>query len=371
MTDDDEPVVPARLNVDAGDVLRWRTRLRGVTEATLPIRDGRTNPVVVGKTVYCVTFSPGVVFALDAGTGDVTWRTKIGRLGGSTVLVRGSALFTRTARELFCIRRHDGRVLWTFRPYETEGESLYTSPTVTGGLVVVADRRGVAHALSARSGRLAWSADVGTGDSVNATALDARGVLVFGTNGHEVVGVGAETGAIRWRTRIDGPCITAPRSFGPAAVLQTDRMLYWVDTRTGRVRAKWASTTGTVRSFEVVGSRVFVVAEDGDVARLFIIKAGKVERELAHPGFGMTDGLSFDAKRDIVFDARICALGVLDARTGERLVDITGFDAPLGTPASAGTSTFVVEGKAAYAVDNAVIARARRVSPGRGKRART
>lgn len=371
MTDEDEPVVPARLNVDVEDVLRWRTRLRGVKEATLPIRDGRTNPVVVGRTVYCVTFSPGVVWALDARTGDVTWRTKIGRLAGPTVLVTGPALFTRTARELFCIRRRDGRVLWTFRPYETEGESVYTSPTVSGALVVVADRRGVAHAVSARTGRLVWSADVGTGDSVNATALDARGVLVFGTNGHEVVGVTAETGAIRWRTSIDAPCITAPRSLGPTAVLQTNRTLYWVDTRTGRVRGKWTSTAGSVRSFEVVGSRVFVVAEDGDAARLFILKAGKVARELPHPGFGMADGLSFEKTRDIVFDARICALGILDGRTGERLIDVTGFDAPLGTPASAGTSTFVVEGKTASALDNAIITRARRVSPSRGKRART
>jgi hypothetical protein len=67
-------------------------------------------------------------------------------------------------------------VSWSYRPYETEGESLYSSPVVHGDIVVVADRRGAAHGLTVRDGRVQWKVDVGAGSSVNSTAAAVDGL---------------------------------------------------------------------------------------------------------------------------------------------------------------------------------------------------
>lgn len=61
-----------------------------------------------------------------------------------------------------------------------------------------------------------------------------------------------------------------------------------------------------------------------------------------------------------MFDTRIMGLGILDAATGERLVDIRGLDSTVGTPMSSAGSIFVVEGHSLYALTSAVVRAARR-----------
>jgi hypothetical protein len=360
MSDDREPArVPARVNVHLREVLRWSTRLRGVTTSVLPTHDGRPNPVVVGNRIYTVSFAPGIAWALDARTGDILWRRKLGRFAGPTPLVHGPLLFVKTSTELFCLQRSDGQVRWSYRPYETEGESVYSSPVVHGEHVIVADRRGTAHAVSIRTGRVRWTSDVGVGSSVNSTAADVAGTLVFGTNGREAVGVRAEDGAIRWRTRIDAPCIAAPRSIGTSVVMHTDTTVFWVRARDGHILAQWSSGGTRIRSFGTVGTRALVIAAEGDAGRLVVLSKGRATRELPHPGFAMSDGLRYEPNLDVVFDARIMALGILEPKTAARLVDIHGFGEPLGTPTSTRSRTFVAEGGRIHALDNKVVAEAR------------
>jgi outer membrane protein assembly factor BamB len=366
MTEDGElQQVPARLNLNVEDIQRWKTRLRGVKNAVLPAHDGRSNPVVVGGVVYCVSFSPGFAFALDARTGTVLWRRKLGRLAGPTPYIAGRALLAKTSSELFCMERADGRIRWSFQPYETGGESIYTSPVVHAGRVIVADRRGTAHALDLRTGRVRWTADVGGGSSVNSTPVNDAGTLVFGTNGREAVAISAEDGGVRWRTSIDAACIAGPRVVDGEIVLHTDRVVYWLDRRNGRVRAQWTAPND-IKSAGAVASRVFVVVEDGDAGRLHVLRRGKSVREFPHPSFAMREGLRHDERTGIVYDTRIMGLGILDARTGERLVDIRGFEACLGTPVSAAGSTFVVDENVVYALANGMIRRAKALGKRRG-----
>jgi len=358
--DDELGEVPARLNVEVGDVSRWQTRLRGVKIGVLPSLDGRPNPVVVGGRVYCVSFSPGAAFALDAPTGEILWRRKLGGLAGPTPLVHGRALLVKNASELFCLERADGRIRWSYRPYATDGESLYTSPVVHAGRVIVADRRGIAHALDLRTGRVKWTADVGGGSSVNSTPTNDDGTLVFGTNGKEAVAIFAEDGAVRWRTSIDAPCIARPLLLRSEIVVHTDRTIYWLDRRTGRVLQHWA-TTSNITAACAVSDRAFVVVEDDDLARLRVFRRGKSLWDRPHPSFVMSEGLRHDKHADVVFDTRLMGLGILDPSTGDRLVEIHGFEDCLGTPVSAADSTYVLDGNVVYALPNGIIRRARRL----------
>jgi hypothetical protein len=326
----------------------------------LPAHDGRANPVVLRGRVYAVSFSPGIAWALDARTGEVLWKRTLARLAGPTPLIHGSVLFVKSSSALFCLKRSDGHVRWSYRPYATEGESVYSSPVVFGQLVIIADRRGIAHALSVRSGRVRWTSDVGSGSSVNSTAAVAGETLVFGTNGREAVGVDAKSGAIRWRTGIDESCIDAPRVLGARVVVHTATSIVWLRPRDGNVLHRWSSGAATIHSFGVVGTRLFAVLREGDASRLRVFdKNGRVIREDAHPGFAMPGGLRYEPSCDVVFDARIMGLGILDPRTARRLVDIHGLGEPIGTPSSTPSITFVAEGSAIHALDNEVIAKAR------------
>jgi hypothetical protein len=361
---------PADLSIDVREATRWRTRLRGVTNMVLPSHDGRPNPVVFRGGVYAISFSPGIAWALDARTGDVRWKRKIGRLAGPTPLVHGSRVFVKTPFELYCLQRSDGHVLWSCRPYATENETIYSSPVISGAFVVIADRRGIVHALSVRSGDVRWQSDVGAGSSVNSTAALTGETLVFGTNGREAVGINAKSGAIRWRTRIDEPCIDAPRGLGDRVVIYTATSIICLRPGDGHVLHRWSSGGASVGSFGVVGTRLFVVLREGDDSRLRLFdKNGRVIREDAYPSFAMPNGLRYEPTCDVVFDARIMGLGVLDPRTGHRLVDIHGFGEPLGTPSSTSSITFVAEGSAIHALDNKVIAKARGVPRRRSPRA--
>lgn len=210
-------------------------------------------------------------------------------------------------------------------------------------------------AVSIKDGRLLWTSDVGVGFSVNSTPAAIAGSLVFGTNGGDAVAIGSRDGAIRWRTRMTEPCIAAAHAVGANVVMYTDTAVWWLRASDDRVVAKWSSGGPQIKSFGVVGNRVFVVASQAETARLLVLNKGRVMRELTHPGFAMSGGLRYEPARDVVFDTRIIGLGLLHPRTAERLVDIHGFDEPLGMPMSTRSMTFVAEGGAVYGLDNKLI----------------
>ena len=92
--------------------------------------------------VFASVFAPGNVYALDATNGEICWRRELPYLGSSSVEVAGNRLFAQTAQTLYALEPLSGITQWEFRPYGSEGETLYSQPALDGNRLFIGDRRG-------------------------------------------------------------------------------------------------------------------------------------------------------------------------------------------------------------------------------------
>ncbi len=133
-------------------------------------------PLVVDGVVYVSgefwdehTPRAGVVFALDASSGDELWRYDI---------PRGS---------------------WN---------ELWADPVLANGMVYVGSFNGRMHALDALTGELRWS--YMTGDVIRWPAVVVQDTVYFGSKDHYVYALDAFTGALHWRYETAGELWVGP-----------------------------------------------------------------------------------------------------------------------------------------------------------------
>lgn len=338
------PKPPARRTERLAKWTRWRRRLSGVNLGVMPDFGARSNPCLAGRTLYAVSLSPGVVCALDAASGGIRWESPIGPLGGSSVLTTSRFVFANTAQKVFCLSRRTGEPRWVFCPYGQKGEWLYTSPVVAGACILMGDRRGRVHSVDAATGLRMWSVDTGRGEQVNANpAYDGR-VAFFGTNGAEAVALDAKSGEIRWRVSLDGPCIAALWIMGPDVLVRTEHTLFRLRRVDGSVRGTWKPGL-RIRAAIAAGDRLLaVVGEDPD-SRLVVLRREKAIHEHPYPRFGGVEMLHFRPLMGLVYDCRVAGLGILDPRTGERLVEFTGLRGPIAHVDANRSSIFMLDGQ--------------------------
>jgi outer membrane protein assembly factor BamB len=108
----------------------------------------------------------GFVYAIDATTGSVLWKTRIGR-GSMTDLVRlGERLYTVTLdSELLALDLRTGRQGWSFRGGTPLGQgfvNVLATPAVGADRVYYGGTDGVVYALSPDTGAVVWKAEIGS-----------------------------------------------------------------------------------------------------------------------------------------------------------------------------------------------------------------
>ncbi|MGE3456934.1 MAG: PQQ-binding-like beta-propeller repeat protein [Kofleriaceae bacterium] len=136
------------------------------------------SPVIAGDTVY-IANGLSEVIALDAITGVLRWTTKLDPNGfewgnatiGTPAIANGVLVVPTLYRDLVGLDAATGAELWrvsgTPSPlrtthYRGAGEAGFAaSPVITGDIVWAADTAGVLSAIELRSGRAAWSTDLG------------------------------------------------------------------------------------------------------------------------------------------------------------------------------------------------------------------
>lgn len=190
------------------DLAVWRTALPGIQHAVLPPSSDRPNPRLGLGLLFASVFSPGGVYALDAATGDICWHRELPYLGGSSIERVGNLLLAKTAQTLYALDQASGSIRWSFSPYGTEGETLYSEPTLDGSRLFIGDRRGWLHCLDVETGEAIWKQQA-TDDlkrDVNATAVVTAGLVITGTNAGLALAYSVEDGRPIWQAKLDGPC---------------------------------------------------------------------------------------------------------------------------------------------------------------------
>lgn len=169
-----------------GEVLTcptWATPLEGSTA---------TSPVLTsdGTTLFTVT-NTGVVYAVDASTGDILWSTPVGSgvTNAEPALAEGSLFVATADGQLVVLDAADGSLLWEAQA----GASLRVQPAVAGGLVFTGATDGSMQAFDADGCGAPtcdplWSATAGS--SITGAPAVSNGRLYVGTADGRLVAYG-------------------------------------------------------------------------------------------------------------------------------------------------------------------------------------
>lgn len=222
------------------DLAVWSTKLPDVNFAVLPPSNTRPNPLATEDLVYASVFAPGAVCALERDRGKLIWRRELGRYANASVYLQGGKLFAKTSNTLFALRPECGEPLWSFCPYGSDGESIYSSPSVTEDRVYIGDRTGYLHCLDATSGRTIWRqrTNRARNHDVNSTPVLMNGLVIVTTNAKTIVAYKARSGKLAWKQNLDGPSTFGPLVHNGSVVAVSDSL--YLFSRTGNLQRRFS-----------------------------------------------------------------------------------------------------------------------------------
>jgi hypothetical protein len=312
------PQAPEKFTFD--DLAIWRTELPDVKFAVLPSHDTRPNPLVSDDTLFVSIFSPGAICALDRGNGRVIWRKEIPKFAGSSVLLQEGHLFAKSSHTLYSLDRESGATVWSFSPYGTSGEWVYSSPSVHQGRVCIGDRRGFLHCLNANTGETVWKkhTNEAENDDVNSTPLIANGLVIVGTNANCVVAYEIATDMLVWKQEVDGPSILGP-IFHDGSVVAVAKSLYFLNPQTGAVNAHFGWKQEQPAFVECTRDTVLVALMEnkppnGELGLAFVNQSG-IQRSTRLGGYCLQ--FRYDAKKNLVYVSGLHGVDVCDSATAD------------------------------------------------------
>jgi len=138
----------------------WRFRLAGYQT---PSGVFASTPIVLDGRVYIQDLDSNV-FALDATTGRLVWRTRVRQVnGGPNGLAAGDGrIYGNSSRAAFALDQATGKVLWRRALVRGANQAIDIAPQFANGLVytstvgLLPGGKGVLYALDARTGQVRW-----------------------------------------------------------------------------------------------------------------------------------------------------------------------------------------------------------------------
>lgn len=242
--------LPDRTPVESEPSVDWQFDAGGV-DHSVAVRDGTVYATALTGTNETQEDRTGVVYAVDAGSGEQQWRYEDGHsnlraptVGPDAVYVGGSAGVA--------LDRATGDVRWEFGP----SAEFFGSPTLADGTLHVEGGETL-YALRPDDGSVAWSA--GLGDDGSDPVAVGDGVAVVGTLGDRVLAVDAADGSDRWTVTADNWVNGTPVVVdGTVFAGSDDDRVYSVDAGDGTVRWRYDAGANVDRCVAVAGDTVLV-----------------------------------------------------------------------------------------------------------------
>lgn len=271
-------VLDSRNNVTAlrtsGGGQAWRISLIPEGKSTRAFGGGLASD---GQRIYATSVF-GEALALDASTGTILWRKKLGApVRAAPTVANGTIYFTGSSNEVFALRASDGGELWKYQG--TGGRATIASspsPAVAQGFVVIPTTSGEIISFTASDGLEAWS-DALTSSDPTATATNIGSVagrpviegnqVIAISNAGRMAAFALNNGERQWTRDISGsqtPWVAGDHVF----VIVNGKTLMALSRRTGAVR--WSKELpGKVWAGPVLGGgRLLAVSSDGQLASI-------------------------------------------------------------------------------------------------------
>jgi len=222
----------------ARGTLRWRY------DAT---RDGghpefHGTPLVAGDVVVISSDDRrpegvGHVYAIEASSGTVRWKTRIGRGSMADVVRQGDRLYAVTLDNvLVALDVAKGEPVWSFRgapPLDPDFLNVQNAPAVTSDRVFFGGADGVVYALSPDSGEVLWQSEIGS--RILTPVVLVSDALCFGTRDGRLLLADLAHGKPKAELRL------GQIPFGPPTVAGKSVLIYSVEGEAGVLNAFDAS----------------------------------------------------------------------------------------------------------------------------------
>jgi outer membrane protein assembly factor BamB len=271
-------VLDSRSNVTAirtsGGGQAWRVSLVPEGKSTRAFGGGLASD---GQRIYATSVF-GEALALDASTGAVLWRKKLGApVRAAPTVSNGTIYFTGSSNEVFALRASDGGELWKYQG--TGGQATIASspsPAVAQGFVVIPTTAGEIIAFTATDGLEAWSDALTSSDpaasATNIGSVAGRPVIegnqvIAISNAGRMAAFALNNGERQWTRDISGsqtPWVAGDHVF----VIVNGKTMMALSRRTGAVR--WSKELpGKLWAGPVLGGgRLLAVSSDGQLASI-------------------------------------------------------------------------------------------------------
>ena len=226
-------------------------------------------PTYCDGDLYVNTFR-GATYSIEAETGKVNWRRRVGGTLPSSPAIDGPRVIVSSqSGTVTALDREKGRVVWKV----STGGKVESSPVVVDGLVYFGSHDGRLFAVNSKNGNVRWAYD--TGGRVNASPSVFGGRVCAGTYAGSIVCLDKDTGREIWTTYSRRDAFRYESFYASAS---TDGQRLYSVARSGRVVALDASNGDTVWTARVGGlgyttpavanGRVFVGGFDGRLRAL-------------------------------------------------------------------------------------------------------
>ena len=175
----------------------------------------------------------GHVYAIEASSGSVRWKTRIGRGSMADVVRQGDRLYTVTLDNvLVALGLAKGEPAWSFRgaaPLDPDFLSVQNAPAVAADRVYFGGADGVLYALSSESGSVIWKSAVGS--RIVTPLVLVSGGLCFGTRDGRLLLAELSHGTPRTEMRL------GQTPFGSPTLAGESLLVYTVEGETGVLNA--------------------------------------------------------------------------------------------------------------------------------------
>lgn len=251
------------------------------------------DPVVAAGRIFTLDSHARVTAtALNGGT---AWATDIkptadasGGASGGGIAYEGGRVFVTTGYgQLVALDAATGGILWRQRV----GTAISGAPTVQNGVVYVADRNATGWAVRAENGRVLWQSSGNPSSSgvmgVSAPAVSGS-TVIFPYHSGQMQAVDVELGLSNWSAQVagirTGRAIATVRDMTGDPVIAGSRV--YGGTSSGRINAfdmatgmqDWSARDGAASPVVPLGGSVFAVNDEAQLIRLDAATGGVIWR---------------------------------------------------------------------------------------------
>jgi outer membrane protein assembly factor BamB len=281
-----------------------------------------SSAVANGVMYFAAGYGNAALYALNASTGVLLWRSRPVALLDSPVVANGVVYIDSSDGYLHALNGTTGTPLWRF-PNGYLGGDLPTAPTVANGVVYIGSNDRNLYAVNANTGALLWKYTIGGAHILSSPAV-ANGVVYFGSfDEPNFYALNASTGALLWKYTTgsvpSSPAVVNGVVYIESLFTSDNYYLHALDAATGALL--WGSTVGQgIASPAVANGVVYAGSSNGG---LYALNASTGAPLWQYPTAAEVDSSPAVANGVVYFGSDDNNLYALNAATGALLWQYT------------------------------------------------